>query len=736
MNSMLCRLNGSRVLRSIVVVAFISQPALFAQSGLRGFSEERAREQRELEKKFRAVPQPERLREYMKAITEEPHHAGSPNSRKVAEYILGKFREGGLPAEIEEFEALMPTPKERVVELLEPAKYRAQLREPAISEDQDSSDAGQLPTFNAYSADGDVTAQLVYVNYGRPEDYDELAKLKVDVKGKIVIARYGASWRGIKPKVAWEHGAIGCLIYSDPRDDGYFRGDVYPEGPYRPEQGAQRGSVMDMPIHPGDPLTPGWASEKGGKKLSLAEATTLMKIPVLPLSYGDALPLLKQIRGPVAPEAWRGALPITYHVGPGPAVVHLKLAFDWSVRPLYDVVVRIPGRDLPDEWIIRGNHHDAWVNGAEDPTSGAASLMEEARGLGELLKQGWRPRRTIILAVWDGEEWGLLGSTEWAEKHAQELDQKAVVYINSDSTGKGRLNASGSHTLERFLNQVAQDVSDPQTGKSVWQVLKDYRVEEANKAGCDCDENKREQLKKDLERPDLRIAALGSGSDYSPFLQHLGVASLNLGFGEEVSGGIYHSIYDSFSWYTRFADTTFTYGRALAETAGTAVLRLADADVLPFEFTDLADTVGRYVEEVEKLSQKPPADKSETPALDFAPLKEGLEALKKSAANYETAFQKALETGAAARVNALELDRALIRTERALLGNGLPQRPWYRHRLYAPGLYTGYAVKTLPGVREAIERKQWEEAKKQILETREALTGIARAIDEAARKLP
>jgi N-acetylated-alpha-linked acidic dipeptidase len=689
-----------------------------AQDPPRGFSPARAAEQRALEQRFRAIPQPDRLREYMKVITEEPHHAGSQNSKKVADYILAKFKEWNLDAAIEEFEALLPTPKERSLELLEPARYRAQLREPVISDDKDSSDTGQLPTFNAYSGDGDVTGQLVYVNYGRPEDYLELAKMKVDVKGKIVIARYGASWRGIKVKVAHENGAIGCLIYSDPRDDGYFRGDIYPGGPFRPEHGVQRGSVMDMPIHPGDPLTPGWAGEKGGKKLSRAEAKTLMKIPVLPISYADALPLLKQLRGPVVPEAWRGSLPVTYHAGPGPAVVRLRASFDWSVRPIYNVIARIPGRELPDEWIIHGNHHDAWVNGADDPTSGNVALMEEARALAELLKSGWRPRRTIILASWDAEEWGLIGSTEWAEKHAAELDRKAVVYFNSDSTSKGRLNLGGSHTLERFLNEVARDIADPGSGKTLQQVNRERLTELA----------RTEEAKKDAARRDLRISALGSGSDYTPFLQHLGIASANLGFGGEGdSAGIYHSIYDTFDWYTKYSDGTFVYGRTLSQTIGTAVLRMAQADALPFEFTNLADTVGRYVEEVTRLHK----DAAGAPALDFSPLQSGVAALRKSAESYEAAFQKS----ALDRVNAAELGRALIRVERAALGAGLPRRDWYRHRLYAPGYYTGYGVKTLPGVREAIEQKMWDEARAQITETAAALTAMAAAIDAATQRL-
>ena len=438
----------------IILAIVLLPPVAHTQepSAIRGFVGANTAAERDLEHRFQALPSPDNLREYMRTITAEPHHAGAPGSRKVADYVLAKFKSWGLNAQIEEFESLIPYPTERVVELVGPERYVAKLKEPPVDVDGDSNDAGQLPSFNAYSADGDVTADLVYVNYGTPEDYEELAKLKIDVKGKIVIARYGRSWRGIKPKVAWEHGAVGCIIYSDPRDDGYFPGDVYPAGAYRPEQGVQRGSVMDMPIYPGDPLTPGWASERGGRKLDRSEAKTLLKIPVLPISYADAVPLLSNLKGPVAPESWRGALPITYHVGAGPAKVHLKLAFEWQERPLFNVIARIEGSQYPDEWVIHGNHHDAWVNGASDPTSGNVALMETARGLGDLLKTGWRPKRTIVIASWDGEEWGLLGSTEWVEKHQAELTTKAVAYVNSDSTGKGWLVMEGSHSLHTFVN--------------------------------------------------------------------------------------------------------------------------------------------------------------------------------------------------------------------------------------------------------------------------------------------
>src|SRR5215212_4234025 len=437
---------------------------------IRGFPDDAVTAQRQREEQFRKIPDSARLKEYMEAMAGEPHVAGQPSSKRVADYALAKFKSFGLDAQFEVFEAMMPWPIETTVELLGPEKYSLRVKEPVLAEDPDSGD--QTPLYNAYSGDGNVTGEVVYVNYGMPADYERLKELGVDVKGKIVIARYGAGWRGIKPKVAYEHGAIGCLIYSDPKEDGYYQGDVYPKGPYRAEFGVQRGSVMDMPIHPGDPLTPGWGATKGARRLSRDEAKTLMKIPVLPISYGDAMPFLKTLGGLVVPESWRGALPFTYHAGPGPATVHLKVASEWGMRTIYNVVARIEGSTYPDEWIIRGNHHDAWVNGADDPVSGMVTVLEEARAFGELLKQGWRPKRTILFCAWDGEEPGLLGSTEWVEPHADELAQKAAVYINSDSNGRGFLYAGGSHTLEPLVNAVARDVMDPQKGISVLERLR------------------------------------------------------------------------------------------------------------------------------------------------------------------------------------------------------------------------------------------------------------------------
>jgi len=428
---------------------------------LRGFSARATRDERDWEAKLQAIPSSDSMRSYMRRLSARPHHVGSPYDKANAEWLLAQFKEWGWQAQIETFDVLFPTPRERAVELVAPTRFVAKLQEPPVPGDPTSGQQNeQLPTYNAYSTDGDVTGPLVYVNYGVPGDYEQLERLGVSVQGAIVIARYGGSWRGIKPKVAAEHGAVGCLIYSDPRDDGYRQGDVYPQGPWRPRDGVQRGSVADMPRYPGDPLTPGVGATPGAKRLSLAEAQTITKIPVLPISYGDAQPLLAALRGPMAPDAWRGALPLTYRIGPGPAKVHLRVKSDWSTKPLYDVIARLPGASAADQWIMRGNHHDAWVNGAQDPISGLVPLLEEARALGQLARQGWKPRRTIIYAAWDGEEPGLLGSTEWVEAHGDELRQHGAVYINSDVNSRGYLLAAGSHALQRLVNDVAKDIVD------------------------------------------------------------------------------------------------------------------------------------------------------------------------------------------------------------------------------------------------------------------------------------
>jgi len=701
-----------------------------------GFDGEGAVQQSALEAQFDAALQRENLRNWMKRLSAHPHHLGSPYDKENAEFIAAQLRSWGYETQIEQFEVLFPTPKTRLLEMTEPDRFTASLVEPPLKEDATSGlTVEQLPTYNAYSSDGDVTGQLVYVNYGIPADYEVLAERGIDVKGKIVISRYGGCWRGIKPKVAAEHGAIGCLIYSDPRDDGYFQGDTYPAGAWRNADGAQRGSVCDLPLYPGDPLTPGVGATKDAKRLPISDAPSLAKIPVLPLSYADATPLLHALRGPVAPQAWRGALPLTYHLGPGPATVHLKLEFNWKLTTLYDVIGRLPGTDFPDEWIIRGNHHDAWVCGAEDPVSGTVALLEEARAVARLAEHGWKPRRTIVYALWDGEEPGLLGSTEWVEAHADVLRQNAAVYINSDSNQRGLLSVGGSHTLERFVNEIVRQIADPETKLTVAERWRAKRLAKATLAD-------RHEIR---ARPDVPIEALGSGSDYTPFLQHLGIASLNLGYGDEESEGSYHSIYDSFDHYTRFGDPNFDYGITLVRTCGRVVLRLADAEILPFEFSNFADTVEKYAKEVTKLAEDlragtaetnrlitdkvlvaladprqpfvEPLPKPEVPYLNFAPLQNALVILQQSAGKFEASRSEATKNGEFPPPKAARppLDQALLQLERSLTRpEGLPRRPWYQHLIYAPGFYTGYGVKTLPGIREAIEQRNWKEATEQI----------------------
>ena len=739
------------LLASTAGLALTPLPA--ADTPLRGFFPQSVQAQRDLEARFKTMPDPARMRAAMQRLSARPHHVGSPYDKDNAEWILNEFKAYGWDAHIENFDVLFPTPVERIVELVAPTQFKASLQETPLPIDPTSSQqAEQLPSYNAYSVDGDVTGPLVFVNYGVPADYEQLEERGISVKGAIVIAKYGGSWRGIKPKVAAEHGAIGCLIYSDPRDDGYAGGDVFPAGPMRPAQGVQRGSVADMPTYPGDPLTPGVGATKSAKRLTVAQAATITKIPVLPISYGDAQPLLAALGGPLAPGSWRGGLPITYRLGVGPARVHLRVKSDWNLKTLYDVIARLPGTNEAEQWIIRGNHHDAWVNGAQDPISGLVAELEEARALGTLYKQGWRPKRTIIYAAWDGEEPGLLGSTEWVEAHADELKAHAVAYLNSDTNSRGYLGIDGSHSLEKFMNGVAMDVEDPESGISSWKRLQATRILDGSP----------EARKDAREREDLRIGALGSGSDYSPFLDHLGVASVNIGYGGEDDGGIYHSIYDDFYWFTHFSDSAFVYEKALAQVGGITVLRLANADLLPFGFNNLAETVQTYVKDLQSLRDRraeqitdrnraidegvykftsdprdpvtAPQRQQPAPQLNFAPLLNALDSLRNAASRYDKAYAGAVTAGRSGVAKGV--NERLIQAERALTSTeGLKNRPWYVHMLYAPGFYTGYGVKTIPGVREAIEQGQWQDADREIARAAAAIEREATLISGLASTL-
>lgn len=698
---------------------------------LMGFTGANATKQLDWEKQFDAQLKAASQDEWMKFLTSHPHHVGSPQDKLNAEYMANLFKQWGYQTEIAEYHVLFPTPKTRVLELLGSKPYKAKLEESTIAQDKTSGQkTEQLPSYNAYSADGDVTAELVFVNRGIPADYEELERMGVSVKGKIVIAKYGGSWRGIKPKVAAEHGAIGCLIYSDPEDDGYAQGDVYPEGPFRPKDGVQRGSVMDMPVYPGDPLTPGYASTKDAKRLNRNDAVTLMKIPVIPISYEDALPLLQSLSGPVVPAAWRGGLPVTYHAGPSKEKVHLKLQFNWDIKTLYNVIAKLPGSELPDEWIIRGNHHDGWVNGAADPISGMVAEMDEARAIAELVKKGFKLKRTLVYCAWDGEEQGLLGSTEWAEDHQEELRKKAVMYINTDGNSRGFVGAAGSHTLEPFFNEIADAVIDPQTGVSIKERKYASAVVSADKAA-------RTKL---MGNKNIKLGALGAGSDWSGFLQFLGIASLNLGFGGEGSGGEYHSIYDSYDHFTKFKDPGFKYGVTLSKTAGRVMMRMANADVLPLDVNSFYKTVNDYVAELKTLLDntrteieqenkmiadklydlakdptkgvQSPRPKEAAPFLNFSELENAMMQMKNSTEEFQQLYAGSTQLTPDKQK---QLNEILFKMERSLINEkGLPRRSWYKHQVYAPGYYTGYGVKTLPGIREGIEERNWKEAQENI----------------------
>ena len=701
-----------------------------AQTSITGFSSVAAKQQLEFEKQFDQSLSADHIGSTIKLLSSKPHHLGSPGGKMMADTIYNRLKSYGWDVHVDTYTVLFPTPKTRVLEMTSPTAYKAILKEPALAEDATSGQSGQLPTYNAWSADGDVTSELIFVNYGLPSDYDMLDRMGISVKGKIVIAKYGRSWRGIKPKVAQEHGAIGCIIYSDPIDDGYAAGDMYPKGAYRNEFEVQRGSVLDMPIYPGDPLTPDVGSTIGAKRIAQSDAKNLLKIPVLPISYHDATPLLKSLSGAVAPREWVGGLPFTYHVGgDGKTKVHLNMAFNWDQVPCRDIIATLKGSQYPDEWVVRGNHHDAWVNGAGDPISGQAPMLEEAKAIGELVKTGWKPKRTLVYCAWDGEEPSLMGSTEWVEDHAEELQQKTVVYINSDGNGRGFFGAGGSAALQTFVNEVAENVTDPESSITIKQ--RALAKEVADATGTKAKEEA-------MNKKEMELEPLGSGSDFSPFLQHLGLPSLNLGFGGEDGGGEYHSIYDSYDDYRRFKDPSFQYGVALAKTAGRLALRMADADNLPFDFSYLYRALAGYTKEVIDLSNNMrentrlenkmilsgiykqtmdtadhllvPQVKTDVPYLNFSPLQTAMDSLQKSTDSLKANLSKRDTTTAGEAVNV-----ALYRAEQQLLlPGGLPRREWYRHAVYAPGFYTGYGVKTLPGIREAIEQRSWAEAQTEI----------------------
>lgn len=730
------------------LLATMAGTGALAEENVLGFDERGSATQRQLETRVDASIDAGEMDGWLRRMSAAPHHVGSEAGRENANLIAELLRSWGYDTRIAEYRILLPTPRVREVELVAPQRFTATLTEDTLAEDPSTGVRDSLlPPYNAFSTDGEVEAELVFVNYGVPEDYEVLERYGIDVTGKIAIAKYGQSWRGIKPKLAAEKGAIGTIIYSDPADDGYGAGDVYPKGPFKNDSGVQRGSVMDMPTYPGDVLTPGRGATPDARRLRREDAPTITDIPVLPISYRDALPMLAAMGGEVVPAEWRGGLPITYHLGPGPARVRLKAEFDWNMVTAYNVIARLEGSTWPDEWVIRGNHHDGWNHGAADPLSGMVATLAEAKAVAQLARDGHRPLRTIIYAAWDAEEPGLIGSTEWAEHHADELKEHAVAYLNTDGSSRGFIGIGGSHVLERYLNQVTEELDDP---------LLDISLKERARANrlVNGDEKARTEAR---ERKDLRIYPMGSGSDYTPFLQHLGIASANLGFGGEAEDGSYHTLYDTYEHYTRFRDPGLVYGATLARVTARATLRLANAPRLPFEFTGFADNVAMYVRELEALADKmrteteqerkliedgtyqaaldpgkslgPPTARAPVPHFNFAPLLNALERLENAAQAFDSA----------ARANSVansEINRLLYTSERLLTRDeGLDGREWYKHHIYAPGFYTGYGVKTIPGVREAIEQREYADVDPQIETAASVLDAMADRVEVLTQKL-
>ena len=733
----------------VLVLLLAGQYSLAADDRVLGFDEASSDLQRAIESRLDESIDKNEMDQWLRRMSAKPHHVGSAGSKENAEFIASLLESWGYEVEIAEYSILLPTPRVREVELLAPTQFSATLTEDTLAEDPSTSVREDLlPPYNAFSVDGEVEGELVFVNYGRPEDYEILDRYGISVEGKIAIAKYGRSWRGIKPKLAGEKGAIGTIIYSDPIDDGYGAGDVYPKGPFKHESGVQRGSVMDMPTYPGDVLTPGRGATRNAKRLKQEDAITITKIPVLPISYRDALPLLSAMDGEVVPPDWRGALPITYHLGPGPARVRMKAEFDWNRVTAYNVIARLEGSEFPDEWVIRGNHHDGWNHGAADPLSGMITMLAEAKAVAALAKSGERPLRTVIYAAWDAEEPGLIGSTEWAEHHAEDLKKHAVAYLNTDGTSRGFIGIGGSHVLERFFNQIIEEVKDPRS-----EITLKQRLQAAMKVFGESEQEKKDAA----ERADIRIYPMGSGSDYTPFLQHLGIASANLGFGGEASGGSYHTLYDTYEHFTTWNDPGLTYSATLPKVTGRATLRLANAQRLPFEFTGFADNIALYVGELEELADAmreataktneliasgayaaaldpdksfgPPVKYEPVPHFGFAPLKNALARLQAAAMAFDTAAESS-------SVTSEEINNLLYTSERLLTRDeGLEGRTWYKHHIYAPGFYTGYGVKTIPGVREAIEQREYEKVAPQVEIAAGVLNDMAERIEQVTKAI-
>jgi N-acetylated-alpha-linked acidic dipeptidase len=708
-------------------------PGYGDSDAIRGFFTEHVGSERAAEQKLLQIPDAANAEANLRQLTAEPHMAGTEASHRVAQWLLAQYQSYGFDAAIESYSVYLPSPKERELELVEPEKQTLATPEQPYEWDKDTYDARAVPAFNAYSASGEATAQVVYVNYGMVDDYRRLDDLGVRVDGKIVIARYGQGFRGIKAQLAEEHKAAALLIYSDPADDGFFAGDPYPRGPWRPASGIQRGSILYTSKYPGDPLTPGVAATADAKRLSPADAKSLPHIPVLPINARDAAVILSHMGGQNVPHGWQGTLPFTYHLGPGEAVVHLKLQMDYQQRNIYDVIARIHGED-DNSWVLFGNHHDAWVFGAVDPNSGTASMLEAARALGRLARDGWKPKRTIIFCEWDAEEFGLIGSTEWVEAHQAELQQKALTYVNTDVGVAGpEFGASAVPSLKEFVREVTQSVSDPGAGRSVFDVWKERLAKQAvNPTGV-----ARSEPKATGDDP-VPLGALGAGSDFCPFLDHAGIPAVDMGFGGPY--GVYHSLYDDFYWMKHFGDPSFAYHAAMGRIIGTMALRLSNADVMPFDYSAYAREISGMVTELQKRATEVGtatagnnAGKGAAPSVDMNPAVDAAAQLTASAQRAQQALNAlgsaGMDAGQLAKVNH---ELAVIEQD-FLAAQGLAGRPWYRHQIYAPGSYTGYESVVIPGVREPLDRKDYAGAQAAAAELAESLRRAATQLDAVVK---
>jgi N-acetylated-alpha-linked acidic dipeptidase len=672
------------------------------------------------EARFVAVPDPKLAEEHLRILTKDPHMAGTVEDKATADYVAQKFRDAGLDTKIVEYKVWMNYPVEISVDMTAPegVQMHGPTRE-HVDSDPYQDDPRVVMPFSGMSPSGDVEADVVYANYGTPEDFEKLEKMKVDVHGKIVLVRYGQNFRGVKVFVAQEHGAAGVIIYSDPADDGWKRGDKYPEGPWRPDTGVQRGSTGYMFEFPGDPTTPGIASVPSlpaSQRISPEQSAQMPKIPVTPMSYHDIWPVLEHLGGPDSPREWQGSLPFTYHVGPGPARVKMHLRQDYQFRTLWDVIGRVPGSDLPDEWVIAGNHRDAWVYGAVDPNSGTASMLEAVHGVGELLKSGWKPKRTMVFCSWDGEEEGLMGSTEWVEDNEAAL-ANAAAYFNMDVAVSGpKFGASAVPSLKQFLRDVTKAVPSPKGGTvyEAWQKAAQPDAPSTQSPTEAIGDSRR--LPAAQAKGEVPVGDLGSGSDYTAFLQHSGVPSSDVS--SSGAYGVYHSVFDNFAWFKKFADPDFVYEQEMARVFGLEAVRMADADVLPYDYEQYGKEIQAYLDSAHRRAE----DKFGAGGLDF-------NAVNAAAHRFATAGAKVLAKQKNPPRDAARLNRVLRDTERAMLTpQGLPHRPWFRHAIYAPGEYTGYAAVVIPGVNEALDKGDRER-------TRQQLAVLASALERAAKTL-